>query len=699
LKLSLSLSSPAGLFSLFVFCVFILGDRRPKRLALTMAHHQNDHRDDQKGGGGERSVKTLFAGDKVKQMKEKAGKMSALSSAFAKTVKKTTSTMKIPQIGTMSTVNRSNTTTTTTNTNNINNGGLSSSYGRQSPGIPGKSSFEGTSPIAFAAMEEERRARTIGVNTTQQQYSTKEDEETMRRLREQLVDAQMRHDETAKVVLHLQEDVERIQREKEDLRVKSAKIWQEQQDALAAKETERKTREEEGEAREKAREMEVANLVAKVNQLERERAKEKEMKAESDVKVDVGKFEEEIADLRKKLEAERGKVVAAEKSVAEEKAKTEKVLADASVAASVAVTPTSSEEEKSEEEALKKEIESVKTENEKLKAEIETIRASESKLREENQTLQSTASTSTQDKSASESEHKKNMDALTLELSAVQSKLSSEIESDKKSLEDARKQLENERASAKKSVDDTIMKSENHVAELDKEISNLKAQLDLSNVEKTETTEKFELLLATRDEEVKSLEKNIKDALAEMQSIRNELNVAKEAVQVANETSKAALNGAEDAEKAREETKEEMKALQLKLDHAEEALKNTQISAPNLERQIAEKNALKSTLADVRYERDVLANMLKDMKKKVGAYSMETPPILRAVNDAKKNLNGFMSRFQGTGSTSTVKKNTTTAQAPASASASKNPNTKSPSAAATPQKLNFSQPAAALTPP
>ena len=289
--------------------------------------HQNDAHD--RGGGPpgrSSSVKTFAMGDKVKQMKEKAGKMSALSSAFvAKTVKKTTSTMKIPQIGTMSTGNhRSNTgsavnTTTNTNTNN----GLSSSYGRQSPGIPGKSSFEGTSPIAFAAMEEERRARTIGVNTTQQQYSTKEDEETMRRLREQLVDAQMRHDETAKVVLHLQEDVERIQREKEDLRVKSAKIWQEQQDALAAKETERKTREEEGEAREKARETEVANLVAKVNQLERERAKEKEMKAESDVKVDIGKFEEEIADLRKKLEAERGKVVAAEKSVAEEKAKAE----------------------------------------------------------------------------------------------------------------------------------------------------------------------------------------------------------------------------------------------------------------------------------------------------------------------------------------------------------------------------------------
>ena len=122
------------------------------------------------------------------------------------------------------------------------------------------------------------------------------------------------------------------------------------------------------------------------------------------------------------------------------------------------------------------------------------------------------------------------------------------------------------------------MKSENHVAKLDKEISNLKAQLDLSNVEKTETTEKFELLLATRDEEVKSLEKNIKDALAEMQSIRNELNVAKEAVQVANETSKAALNGAEDAEKAREETKEEMKALQLKLDHA--AVSYTHLTLP-----------------------------------------------------------------------------------------------------------------------
>ena len=51
-------------------------------------------------------MKTFAMGDKVKQMKEKAGKMSALSSAFvAKTVKKTTSTMKIPQIGTMSTVN------------------------------------------------------------------------------------------------------------------------------------------------------------------------------------------------------------------------------------------------------------------------------------------------------------------------------------------------------------------------------------------------------------------------------------------------------------------------------------------------------------------------------------------------------------------------------------------------------------------
>ena len=145
---------------------------------------------------------------------------------------------------------------------------------------------------------------------------------------------------------------------------------------------------------------------------------------------------------------------------------------------------------------------------------------------------------------------------------------------------------------------------------------------------------------------------------------------------------------------------EEVKAIQLKLNHAEEALKNTQSSAPNLERQIAEKNALKSTLAEVRYERDVLANMLKEMKKKVGAYSMETPPILRAVNDAKKNLNGFMSRFQtGGGSTSTAKKSS---QAPASVAASKNANnqrTQSSSSAATPQKLNFSQPAAALTPP
>jgi chromosome segregation ATPase len=229
----------------------------------------------------------------------------------------------------------------------------------------------------------------------------------------------------------------------------------------------------------------------------------------------------------------------------------------------------------------------------------------------------------------------------------------------------------------------------------------LKSLLNLSNVEKMETTEKFELLLATRDEEVKTLEKNKRDALDEIESIREELNVAKEAVEVANETSKAALTGAEDAEKAHEATKEEMKALQLKLDHAEEALKNTQSSAPNLERQIAEKNALKSTLADVRYERDVLANMLKEMKKKVGAYSMETPPLLRAVNDAKKNLNGFMSRFQGAASNSAAKNsNNATTQAPASASNATTAASRSPLAnAATPQKLNFSQPAAALTPP
>jgi hypothetical protein len=83
------------------------------------------------------------------------------------------------------------------------------------------------------------------------------------------------------------------------------------------------------------------------------------------------------------------------------------------------------------------------------------------------------------------------------------------------------------------------------------------------------------------------------------------------------------------------------------------------------------------------------------MKKKVGAYSMETPPLLRAVNDAKKNLNGFMSRFQGAASNSAAKNsNNATTQAPASAAA------RSPLAnAATPQKLNFSQPAAALTPP
>ena len=366
---------------------------------------------------------------------------------------------------------------------------------------------------------------------------------------------------------------------------------------------------------------------------------------------------------------------------------------------SASTTPT---KEKSEEKALalEKEVETVKAENKKLKDEMERIRTSENKLQEDNRALQTAASTSSKDKFAIESEYKKKMEALSAELAAAESKLSSEIESNKKVLEDARKQLEEAHANAKKTADEDLAKSEMHAAELNKEISNLKAQLDLSNTEKIETTEKFELLLAARDEEVRTFEKKNRDALDEVESIRAELEVAKKAVEVANETSKAAVNASEDAKKAHEESVEEVKAIQLKLNHAEEALKNTQSSAPNLERQIAEKNALKSTLAEVRYERDVLANMLKEMKKKVGAYSMETPPILRAVNDAKKNLNGFMSRFQtGGGSTSTAKK---LSHAPASVAASKNANnqrTQSSSSAATPQKLNFSQPAAALTPP
>ena len=346
-------------------------------------------------------------------------------------------------------------------------------------------------------MEEERRARTIGVNTTQQQYSTKEDEETMRKVARATggrADATRRDRESCFAFARRCRTNSTGEggfegEEREDLA--------EQRDALAAKETERKTREEEGEAREKAREMEVANLVAKVNQLERERAKEKEMKAESDVKVDVGKFEEEICRSAEEVRSGAREGGCGREERCRGEGENRKSARHAFVAASVAVTPTSSEEEKSEEEALKKrEIESVKTENEKLKAEIETIRTSESKLREENQTLQSTASTSTQDKSASESEHKKNMDALTLELS-VQSKLSAKSNLIRNRWKMRESNSKNERASAKKSVDDTIMKSENHVAELDKEISNLKAQLDLSNVEKTETTEKFELLLAT----------------------------------------------------------------------------------------------------------------------------------------------------------------------------------------------------------
>ncbi len=76
------------------------------------------------------------------------------------------------------------------------------------------------------------------------------------------------------------------------------------------------------------------------------------------------------------------------------------------------------------------------------------------------------------------------MEALSAELAAAQSKLSSEIESNKKVLEDAH-------TNAKKTADEDLAKSEMHAAELNKEISNLKAQLDLSNTEKMETTEKI----------------------------------------------------------------------------------------------------------------------------------------------------------------------------------------------------------------
>ena len=99
---------------------------------------------------------------------------------------------------------------------NTEDGARHSSYGRQSPAL--SSSFEGTSPLALAALEDERRARTTtatsSTSSTTRNVSTKEDEETMKQLREELVRQQMRHDETAKMVLRLQEDVERAREEK-----------------------------------------------------------------------------------------------------------------------------------------------------------------------------------------------------------------------------------------------------------------------------------------------------------------------------------------------------------------------------------------------------------------------------------------------------------------------------------------------------
>ena len=162
--------------------------------------------------------------DKVKRMKEKA-KQSA-SSGLQKMSRK----IKIPS----SSTSLSGGSGANNGVANTEDGARHSSYGRQSPAL--SSSFEGTSPLALAALEDERRARTTtatsSTSSTTRNVSTKEDEETMKQLREELVRQQMRHDETAKMVLRLQEDVERAREEKEDLRVKSARSWQEQRDML-----------------------------------------------------------------------------------------------------------------------------------------------------------------------------------------------------------------------------------------------------------------------------------------------------------------------------------------------------------------------------------------------------------------------------------------------------------------------------------
>ena len=110
--------------------------------------------------------------DKVKRMKEKA-KQSA-SSGLQKMSRK----IKIPS----SSTSLSGGSGANNGVANTEDGARHSSYGRQSPAL--SSSFEGTSPLALAALEDERRARTTtatsSTSSTTRNVSTKEDEETMK---------------------------------------------------------------------------------------------------------------------------------------------------------------------------------------------------------------------------------------------------------------------------------------------------------------------------------------------------------------------------------------------------------------------------------------------------------------------------------------------------------------------------------------
>jgi len=651
--------------------------------------------------------------DRAKQMKDRA--REGLHS-FKTQVRENTKNISIPSFNNGQAM--SNNSTAQANTNH-GIGVMNAQQRSSSPGLLSRS-FENQSPMAQKVLEEEMKKRlsmqTLASNNERASEVTYESA-IVRTLREELVIQQRQHDETARVVVTLQDDVDEARKQKEDLIEQSARIWDEQKLKL----NEREKREDElnaivqklereidemknsataiynssaieNEEEKNERESEIARLNAKVLSSEHEKKERDCMIEEERMKSKKleEKMSEEIALLKRTIneENERGRMLAAANAV-EEAIKQQKKDEEQE--------NKNNNDDNDATNALEKEIESfyatdaLEKEIESLKKDNETLRHTEANLRQEFDLLQSTASTSVSEKAKIESEYKKTIEAF-------ETRLASEEESNKKMLHDSQKMM-----TAK------FEESNNHLKELKeneirlnaitlelKKAEELKSEENkLLRTEKEEITEKYELLIATRNEEINALENKVKDMNDEIERVRNQSEAsATKAIEEVNERSKKSSEvfeqAIEEKDKTIESLSDEIASLAQKLETIEETLKVAQASTgPNLERQIAEKNALKSTLADVRYERDVLANMLKEMKKKVGAYSIETPPFQRAVNDAKKNWNGLISRLGQQQSSSAKKPKTATPLTGKPA----------PPAYQTPVKLNFSSPAAALTPP